>query len=193
MSKFDPSRVTGGTIELVRNPDGSYKSQVTGFNKIASLNLPNIKTTAATTTSDATKTAAEKAQEDLKTQTSTAFKMSPAMQKNQDNQTDFSGDMTKEAQQTSKLLTDTFKEPIEIKSPTDVLYDDMPVEQTTTAQVNQADLGDTGLAISNVLNEAKIKEDDQTITISKDRLSGAAGRKRRRDTRRKEDCRGRHT
>ena len=31
MAKFDPSRVTGGTIELVRNPDGSYKSQVTGF------------------------------------------------------------------------------------------------------------------------------------------------------------------
>ena len=183
MAKFDPSRVTGGTIELVRNPDGSYKSQVTGFTKIASLNLPDITTTAATTTSDATTDAAEKAQEDLKTQTSTAFKMSPAMQKNQDNQTDFSGDMTKEAQQTSKLLTDTFKEPIEIKSPTDVLYDDMPVEQTTTAQVNQADLGDTGLAISNVLNEAKIKEDDQTITISKDRLSGAAGRKRRRDTR----------
>ena len=183
MAKFNPSRVTGGTIELVRNPDGSYKSQVTGFNKIASLNLPNIKTTAATTTSDATKTAAEKAQEDLKTQTSTAFKMSPAMQKNQDNQTDFSGDMTKEAQQTSKLLTDTFKEPIEIKSPTDVLYDDMPVEQTTTAQVNQADLGDTGSPISDILNEAKVKEDDQTITISKDRLTGAAGRRARRDNR----------
>ena len=182
MAKFDPSRVTGGTIELVRNPDGSYKSQVTGFNKIASLNLPNIKTTAATTTSDATKTAAEKAQEDLKTQTSTAFKMSPAMQKNQDNQTDFSGDMTKEAQQTSKLLTDTFKEPIEIKSPTDVFYDDMPVEQTTT-QVNQADLGDTGSPISDILNEAKVKEDDQTITISKDRLTGAAGRRARRDNR----------
>ena len=96
MAKFNPSRVTGGTIELVRNPDGSYKSQVTGFTKIASLNLPDITTTAATTTSDATKTAAEKAQEDLKTQTSTAFKMSPAMQKNQDNQTDFSGDMTKD-------------------------------------------------------------------------------------------------
>ena len=155
MAKFNPSRVTGGTIELVRNPDGSYKSQVTGFNKIASLNLPNIKTTAATTTSDATKTAAEKAQEDLKTQTSTAFKMSPAMQKNQDDQTDFSGDMTKEAQQTSKLLTDTFKEPIEIKSPTDVFYDDMPVEQTTT-QVNQADLGDTGSPISDILNEATV-------------------------------------
>ena len=108
--------------------------------------------------------------------------MSPAMQKNQDDQTDFSGDMTKEAQQTSKLLTDTFKEPIEIKSPTDVFYDDMPVEQTTT-QVNQADLGDTGSPISDILNEAKVKEDDQTITISKDRLTGAAGRRARRDNR----------
>jgi len=183
MAKFNPSRVTGGTIQLVRDADGSYKTEVTGFNQIATLNLPDIITETAPTTTTTAADTAEKAQEDLKTQTSTAFKMSPVMQKDQDNQTDFSGEMTQEAQQTSKLLTDTFKEPIEIKSPTDVFYDDMPVEQTTTAQVNQADLGDTGLAISNVLNEAKIKEDDQTITISKDRLSGAAGRKRRRDTR----------
>ena len=101
MAKFDPSRVTGGTIELVRNPDGSYKSQVTGFNQIASLNLPEITTTAATTTSDATTAAAEKAQENLQTQTSTAFKMPTVMQ--QDNQPDLSGDMTKEAAQTSKI------------------------------------------------------------------------------------------
>ena len=171
MAKFDPSRVTGGTIELVRNPDGSYKSQVTGFNQIASLNLPEITTTAATTTSDATKTAAEKAQENLQTQTSTAFKMPTVMQRDQDNQQDFSGSMTKEAAQTSKLLTETFKEPVEIKSPTDVFYDDFPEEQTTT-QVNQPELGDTGSPISNILNEAKVKEDDTTITLSKARIRG---------------------
>ena len=171
MAKFDPSRVTGGTIELVRNPDGSYKSQVTGFNKIASLNIPDIKTTAATTTSDATTAAAEKAQENLQTQTSVAFKMPTAMQRDQDNQTDISGDMTKEAAQTSKLLTETFDEPVEIKSPTAPLYDDFPEEQTTT-QVNQPELGDTGLPIENILNEAKVKEDDTTITLSKARIRG---------------------
>ena len=183
MAKFNPSRVTGGTIQLVRDADGSYKTEVTGFNQIATLNLPDIITETAPTTTTTAADTAEKAQEDLKTQTSTAFKMSPVMQKDQDNQTDFSGEMTQEAQQTSKLLTDTFKEPIEIKSPTDVFYDDMPVEQTTTAQVNQADLGDTGLAILNILNEAKVKEDNATITISKDRLTGAAGRRARRDNR----------
>ena len=171
MAKFDPSRVTGGTIELVRNPDGSYKSQVTGFNQIASLNLPEITTTAATTTSDATTAAAEKAQENLQTQTSTAFKMPTVMQRDQDNQTDISGDMTKEAAQTSKLLTETFDEPVEIKSPTAPLYDDFPEEQTTT-QVNQPELGDTGSPISNILNEAKVKEDDTTITLSKARIRG---------------------
>ena len=167
MAKFDPSRVTGGTIELVRNPDGSYKSQVTGFNQIASLNLPEITTTAATTTSDATKTAAEKAQENLETQTSTAFKMPTVMER--DNQTDLSGNMTKEAAQTSKLLTETFKEPVEIKSPTDVLYDE--ADQTTN-QVNRPDLGDTGSPVENILNEAKVKEDDTTITLSKARIRG---------------------
>ena len=169
MAKFDPSRVTGGTIELVRNPDGSYKSQVTGFNQIASLNLPEITTTAATTTSEATTTAAEKAQEDLQTQTSTAFKMPSIMQKDQDNQTDLSGDMTKEAAQTSKLLTETFKEPVEIKSPTEVFYDEA---DQTTAQVNQPELGDTGSPVLNILNEAKVKEDDTTITLSKARIRG---------------------
>ena len=170
MAKFDPSRVTGGTIELVRNPDGSYKSQVTGFNQIASLNLPEITTTAATTTSDATTAAAEKAQENLQTQTSVAFKMPTAMQ--QDNQPDLSGEMTKEAAQTSKLLTETFKEPVEIKSPTAPLYDDFPKEQTTTNQVNRPDLGDTGSPVENILNEAKVKEDDTTITLSKARIRG---------------------
>ena len=29
MAKFDPSRVTGGTIQLVRDADGSYKTEVT--------------------------------------------------------------------------------------------------------------------------------------------------------------------
>ena len=175
MVKFNPSRVTGGTIELVRNPDGSYKSQVTGFNQIASLNLPDL--TATTTTSDATTEAAEKAKENLETQTSTAFKMPTVMQRDENNQPDFSGSMTKEAAQTSKLLTETFKEPIEIKSPTDVFYDDFPTEQTTaaktsTAEINQPELGDTGTAISNILNEAKVTEDDATITLSKARIRG---------------------
>ena len=173
MAKFDPSRVTGGTIELVRNPDGSYKSQVTGFNQIASLNLPDL--TATTTTSDATTEAAEKAKENLETQTSTAFKMPTVMQRDQDNQQDFSGSMTKEAAQTSKLLTETFDQPIEIKSPTAPLYDDMEqttAAQTSTAEINQPELGDTGSPISNILNEAKVKEDDATITLSKARIRG---------------------
>ena len=163
MAKFDPSRVTGGTIELVRNPDGSYKSQVTGFNQIASLNLPEITTTAVTTTSDATKTAAEKAQENLQTQTSTAFKMPAVMAKGEQSDTaDFGTTMTQEAAQTSKLLTETFKEPVEIKSPTNVFYDDM---DQTTNQVNQAELGDTGSPIENILNEAKVKEAPRKETL----------------------------
>ena len=166
MAKFDPSRVTGGTIQLVRDADGSYKTEVTGFNQIASLNLPDIITETAPATTTTAADTAEKAQEDLKTQTSEAFKMPTAMRTNQDNQTDFSGEMTQEAQQTSKLLTDTFKEPIEIKSPTDVLYDEFPSEQTTV-EPTKVNVVDTGSPISNILNEAKVKEDDQTITLSK--------------------------
>ena len=155
MAKFDPSRVTGGTIELVRNDDGSYTSQVTGFNQIATLNLPDITTTA--TTSTATTDAAEEAQETLEEQTSTAFKMPSIMAKGEQSDTaDFGNTMTQEAAQTSKLLTETFDEPVKIESPTDVFYDEM---DQTTNQVNRPELGDPS-PISNILNEAKVKEDD---------------------------------
>lgn len=169
MAKFDPSRVTGGTIELVRNDDGSYTSQVTGFNQIATLNLPDITNTA--TTSTATTDAAKEAKETLEEQTSTAFKMPLIMaQGDQGDTADFGNTMTQEAAQTSKLLTDTFEEPVEIKSPIAPLYDDFPTEQTTT-QVNRPDLGDPS-PLENILNEAKVKEDDTTITLSKSRIRG---------------------
>tara|TARA_R100000008_G_scaffold10001_1_gene5027 strand:- start:761 stop:2362 length:1602 start_codon:yes stop_codon:yes gene_type:complete len=178
MVKFNPNRVTGGTIELVRNDDGSYTSQVVGFNKIATLNLPDITTTA--TTSTATTDAAEKAQETLEEQTSTAFEMPSIMAREQQSDTaDFGNTMTQEAAQTSKLLTETFKEPVEIKSPTNVFYDEM---DQTTNQVNQPELGDPSPTL-NILNEAKVKEDNATITLSKARIAGAAGRKARRDNR----------
>ena len=158
-----------GTIELVRNDDGSYTSQVTGFNQIATLNLPDITTTA--TTSTATTDAAEEAKETLEEQTSTAFKMPSIMAKGEQSDTaDFGTTMTQEATQTSKLLTDTFEDPIEIKSPIAPLYDDFPTEQTTT-QVNRPDLGDP-IPLGNILNEAKVGEDEQTITLSKSALIG---------------------
>ena len=65
MAKFNPSRVTGGTIQLVRDADGSYKTEVTGFNQIASLNLPDIITETAPATTTTAADTAEKAQEDL--------------------------------------------------------------------------------------------------------------------------------
>ena len=173
MAKFDPSRVTGGTIELVRNDDGSYTSQVTGFNQIATLNLPDITTTA--TTSTATTDAAEEAKETLEEQTSTAFKMPSIMAKGEQSDTaDFGTTMTQEAAQTSKLLTETFDDPVEIKSPEAPLYDDFPEDKNVV---------DTGSPIENILNEAKVQEDEQTITISKDRLTGARGRIERRANR----------
>ena len=162
MAKFDPSRVTGGTIELVRNDDGSYTSQVTGFNQIATLNLPDITTTA--TTSTATTDAAEEAQETLEEQTSTAFKMPSIMAKGEQSDTaDFGNTMTQEAAQTSKLLTETFDEPVKIESPEAPLYDDFPENKNVV---------DTGSPILNILNEAKVKEDDTTITLSKSRIRG---------------------
>jgi len=54
------------------------------------------------------------------------------------------------------------------------LYDDFPEDKNVV---------DTGSPIENILNEAKVQEDEQTITISKDRLTGARGRIERRANR----------
>ena len=162
MVKFNPNRVTGGTIELVRNDDGSYTSQVVGFNKIATLNLPDITTTA--TTSTATTDAAEKAQETLEEQTSTAFEMPSIMAREQQSDTaDFGNTMTQEAAQTSKLLTETFKEPVEIE----VTYDALSARNwCKSLPLANGEILAFNVLASNLSNEPLLPNEPLTSTLA---------------------------
>jgi len=128
---FDPNRVRPGTIELVRDSNGNYTTKVVGLETINSLSLPDISTTAATTKTDTdTKTATDITGDTLQSQTQMAFKTGD------NNQTDTTGNMLKEAKKTSDMLSDTFTRPnigdvandritsqLDIQSPTERVFD----------------------------------------------------------------------
>ena len=131
MAKFNPNRVKPGTIELVRDSDGNYTTKVVGLETINSLSLPDISTTAATTKTDTdTKTATDITGDTLQSQTQMAFKTGD------NNQTDTTGNMLKEAKKTSDMLSNTFTRPnmgdvandritspLDIQSPTETVFD----------------------------------------------------------------------
>ena len=134
MATFDPNRIGPGTFELVRDPNtGNYSINEVGFTKISPLNLPDLDTTAATTTAAQTQTATDVTGDTVSQQTKMAFNMPDT---NRDNQPDTTGSMLQEARQTSSMLSDTFTRPnmrdiagdritspLDIQSPTERVFD----------------------------------------------------------------------
>ncbi len=134
MATFDPNRIGPGTFELVRDPNtGNYSINEVGFTKISPLNLPDLDTTAATTTAAQTQTATDVTGDTVSQQTKMAFNMPD---RGGDNQPDTTGSMLQEARQTSNMLSDTFTRPnmrdiagdritspLDIQSPTERVFD----------------------------------------------------------------------
>ena len=53
---FNPNRVGGGTVSIVRAADGTYSLKETGFDQISSLNMIDLGAVATTTTAAKTET-----------------------------------------------------------------------------------------------------------------------------------------
>jgi hypothetical protein len=70
---FNPNRVGGGTISIVRAADGTYSLKETGFDQISSLNMIDLGAVATTTTAAKTETAADKTGTTVEDQTKQAF------------------------------------------------------------------------------------------------------------------------
>ena len=104
-TKFDPYRTTGGTIELVRDPNtGAYSTKTVGFAKLPVLNLPELGTTtgAATTTATTTDTATDLTGTGVSEQTKQAFREP----QNEDRVGILDLDLTTKAKDISKSLSD---------------------------------------------------------------------------------------
>ncbi len=72
---FNPNRTGGGTFSMVRDAQGNYTLKETGFDKISSLNLPDLGAVAATTTAAKTDTAADTTGTTAAQQTAAAFQL----------------------------------------------------------------------------------------------------------------------
>ena len=178
MATFDPNRIGPGTFELVRDPNtGNYSINEVGFTKISPLTLPDLDTTAATTTAAQTQTATDVTGDTVSQQTKMAFNMPD---RGGDNQVDTTGDMLQEAKKTSSMLDDTFADtrqrmttddayrgvtsPLEIKDPTATVFG-RPREGTIdqAAIDRQRNLG---------LDEPTVKTQTATERVGKARIRG---------------------
>jgi len=68
---FDTSRVGGGTYELAKDANGNYNLKSVGFTQVNKLNLPDLKSSAATT--DVAKTTKDATEATIKAQTTEVF------------------------------------------------------------------------------------------------------------------------
>ena len=117
---FNPNRVGGGSVSIVRGADGSYSLKETGFDQISSLNMIDLGAIATTTTAATTETATDKTGTSVEDQTKQAFLL-PKQDKGEDPFT------------TEKLL----------KSATDVSKGLSEVETVSDRQKTESQLGAT--------------------------------------------------
>jgi len=105
---FNPNRVGGGTVSIVRAADGTYSLKETGFDQISSLNMIDLGAVATTTTAAKTETAAEKTGTTVEDQTKQAFLLP---KQDSDDNTFTTEKMLKSATDVSKDLQTTFERP----------------------------------------------------------------------------------
>ena len=93
---FDTSRVGGGTYELAKDANGNYNLKSVGFKQVNKLNLPDLKSSAATT--DVAKTTKDATEATIKAQTTEVFTPTNTYGGGSDGQQDTSTPMLKNAE-----------------------------------------------------------------------------------------------
>ena len=81
---FNPNRVGGGTVSIVRAADGTYSLKEEGFQAVTSLNMIDLGDVAKTTTTKKTETATEKTETTTADQTKAAFMLPKGRDKDDD-------------------------------------------------------------------------------------------------------------
>ena len=151
---FNPNRVGGGSVSIVRAADGTYSLKETGFDQISSLNMVDLGAIATTTTAAKTETATDKTGTSVEDQTKQAFLL-PKQDRGDDPFT------------TEKLL----------KSATDVSKGLSEVETVSDRQKTESQLGATeGPTVGSFGQDptAQIKDPTESVfgrsTVSQEQL-----------------------
>ena len=179
-TKFDPFRKQGGTIELVRDAKtGAYSTKTVGFASVPVINLPQLGVVEVTDDAATTK---KKADEELQTQTASAFRTGSGAD-DRDKDLDLTNLRTStfdEAEKTSKLLTSTFDAMKEDETAADR---NIGIQEIKTPEVFMGEFAGTGPDRGSqdptdvdideqdlMLRDAVIDEGATTVTLSKAEL-----------------------
>ena len=172
---FDPNRVGGGTVSIVRAADGTYSLKEEGFDAITSLNMIDLGEVAKTTAVAKTETAAEKTETTTEDQTKAAF-MLP--KKDDDKQPDTTGDMLQES---AKKLSDSLQDvetipdrgmgqigtrdrlPAEIAAPQENLITE--IKSPTETVFGKSTVGDDQRTRQTFLPETKIESPSAKLSV----------------------------
>ena len=173
MAKFDFNRITGGTLELVRDADGNYSVNKVGFTRLPALNLPDLTDSTVTPPDATTPPDPTPDDETIEGQTAQAF------QTGDDDRRDFTNEsMLKTAAQTSNLLNDSFAKTrkkmtsdnvyrgITIKDPTESIsgYDDAYIEDQKRKESGQYNLDDL---LMDLPQDTRVKDENIIIPLRK--------------------------
>ena len=185
-TKFDPFRKQGGTIELVRDAKtGAYSTKTVGFASVPVINLPKLGVVEVADDAVATK---KKADEELQTQTASAFQAGGADDRDKDldftklridtDEDRIDEDRVDEAKKFSDAITKTSIENQEaqeeaagigiqeIKGPNIGTFGEDPTTAAMRRDVTDVDIDEQDL----MLRDAVIDEGATTVTLSKAEL-----------------------
>ena len=170
---FNPNRVGGGTVSIVRAADGTYSLKEEGFQAVTSLNMIDLGEVAKTTTPAKTETATEKTDTTTADQTKAAF-MLP--RRDNDNQPDTTGSMLQEsAQKLSASLQNV--ETVPVNTSARLSADQAaPQENIITPEVKSPTESVFGTAddpVTNRLPDPSLKDPDVSVPTAKERTKRA--------------------
>ena len=166
---FNPNRVGGGSVSIVRAADGTYSLKETGFDQISSLNMIDLGAVATTTTAAKTETAAEKTGTTTADQTKAAFLL-PKQDRGDD---PFTFEKTlKSGADVSKSLQTTFDKPNmrEVAgnrvSTFDALQEDSLENRTSIKSPTESVFGTADDASANILPDPKVETPQEKLAAT---------------------------
>ena len=174
---FNPNRVGGGTVSIVRAADGTYSLKEEGFQAVTSLNMVDLGEVAKTTTPTKTETATEKTDTTTADQTKAAF----MLPKGRDRDDQFTAEnMLQSAKDVSKSLqsvtTPTTIQDSMIKSNRLSADQAAPQENIITPEVKSPTESVFGTAddeTANRLPDFNLKDPDVSVPTAKERTKKA--------------------
>ena len=167
---FNPNRVGGGTVSIVRAADGTYSLKETGFDQISSLNMIDLGAVATTTkTDDGLVELKKEAEGTLKDQTKAAFLL-PSGDKEDpftfEKSLKRGADISKGLQDVSTPTTIQDSMPRTKTSTFDAIKEDSLENRTSIKDPTETVFGTADDATANILPDPKVETPQEKLAVT---------------------------